>query len=237
MRTRAFTLLELLVVIAIIGTLTAVLIPSLSQARARAQSVKCLAQVRALELAHFMYISNNAGALVQVDDSGNDQLSWISTLSDYYGKALVCRCPNDDSPHWPGGTPMPDSPPGAPAVYRKTSYGINNYLTSLNVTAPYTRLAKVPRPASTIHFVHMARVGNSAAADHVHPDDWYVASNPQLSPLLAAGEMATNAHGGKPRTWDATSHYGFLDGHVETLRFRDVFTNVNQNHFNPAVTP
>jgi prepilin-type N-terminal cleavage/methylation domain-containing protein len=42
---RAFSLIEMLVVIAIIGVLVAVLLPDLSQAKAKAHRVKCVAQL------------------------------------------------------------------------------------------------------------------------------------------------------------------------------------------------
>jgi prepilin-type N-terminal cleavage/methylation domain-containing protein/prepilin-type processing-associated H-X9-DG protein len=229
MRTRAFSLLELLVVVAIIGLLMSVLLPALSKSRATARRTVCLVQMRSLELAHWMYMSNNNWHFVDIDDSGHDELSWTTTLSSYYGKPLITRCTTDDSPHWPGGTPLPGG------KYRRTSYGINNFLSSLNVAAPYTRLSHVPRPAATVHFVHMATRGNSAGADHGHPDDWWIPANPGAAPTLAAAEMATSAHGGTARTWDAVTNYGFLDGHAETRSFRNVFSTLTNNNFNPAV--
>jgi prepilin-type N-terminal cleavage/methylation domain-containing protein len=231
MRPRAFSLVELLVVIAIMAVLMAVLLPTLGRSRAVARRTTCLSQVRALQIAHWMYMEANDGRLAEINDSGNPAASWVTTLGAYYGKPLVRRCPTDDSPYWPEGGPLP----GTLTMHRGTSYGINNYLSSLNVNARYTRLSRVPRPFATIHFVHMATLGNSAGADHVHPDDWWVAANPAASPALAAAEMATAAHGGPARAWTAVSAYGYLDGHAETAPFRDVFTNLTQNNFNPAV--
>ncbi len=231
MRTRAFTMLELLVVVAVIAVLSAILLPGLSNARASARKASCLSQMRALEMAHWMYMGSNNGRFVEINDSGDKSLSWITILSTCYGKPLICRCQTDDSPYWPGGTPLP----GSTTLFRQTSYGINNYLTSLNVDSPYTKLLQVDRPSATVHFVHVATRGNSAGADHVHPDDWWVAASPESAPILAATEMATNAHGGTARSWDAVTNYGFLDGHAETKRFREVFTNLTNNNFNPAV--
>ena len=51
----AFTLIELLVVIAIIAALLAILAPALAAARARAQRLRCAANLRQIHLAFHMY--------------------------------------------------------------------------------------------------------------------------------------------------------------------------------------
>lgn len=231
MRKRGFSLLELLMVVAVISLLMGILLPALAGARAVAKRTKCLSQIRNLELAHWMYMGLNEGRFIEIDDSGNAQLSWVTTLSAYYGARLILRSPVDNSTHWPGGIPVS----GTTNEFRHTSYGINNYLSTLSTTAAYTQLLQVPRPFATVHFVFMAQTGNSAGADHVHPDDWWVAPLPNAAPSLAAAEMSTNAHGGPAHSWEAITNYGFLDGHAETRRFREVYTNPSRNNFDPAV--
>jgi prepilin-type N-terminal cleavage/methylation domain-containing protein/prepilin-type processing-associated H-X9-DG protein len=63
LRSRAFTLLELLVVVAVIGILASLLLPALTKAKGRGQSIYCLNNLKQLNLGWLMYAHDNGDRL------------------------------------------------------------------------------------------------------------------------------------------------------------------------------
>lgn len=89
---RAFTLIELLVVLTIIAILAAILLPTLSRARAAARSALCLSNIRQIAIGLTMYAGDNAGRL----PSEESDLSWDAMIEDRLQSDEVLVCPEDE---------------------------------------------------------------------------------------------------------------------------------------------
>jgi len=136
-----FNLIELLVVIAIIGILTALFLPALTKAKASAQSISCINNLKQLQLGWTIYVHDNNDALppnlTRTRGPGSPFLqsisgSWVlgnaqrdvtttniqsGLLFNSVGAASVYRCPGDKS--------TVRDHPGLP---RFRSYSINCWL-------------------------------------------------------------------------------------------------------------
>jgi len=109
----AFTLTELLIVIAIIGILAALLLMSISQAKARAQRIQCANNVGQLGMALQEFLADNHTYPLYVNPH-SDAVSWEQALQKYelsptdtnrslfFIEQGVWKCPNANKPaNWP----------------------------------------------------------------------------------------------------------------------------------------
>lgn len=242
---RGFTLVEILAVIGIIAVLLAFLVPSIRTARLASLNTQDLSQLRQLGVAHVSYQMFNDDFFVDVGlphgGYGNEALSFAEVLKPYSDDILL-KSPLDDSRHWPedlGGDGRGVGPNGDGPL-RRTSYGMNNYLSrnyspTVAIEGPgaaLDRMTKVRRPERYVSFLHMTRKGSFAVSDHPHVETWSAIP----SPWIPASTQVTiwAADGSEVIDSLATSNYGFLDGSVAARYFEDVFLDINENAFDPA---
>jgi len=105
-RKRGFTLVELLVVIGIIALLISILLPALSAAQRKAQSIKCQANLKQIGTSLLMYANNNNGHMLPLGAGGQrlgggvpPEQRWPTVvLSPPKWNHPILQCPSDPNP-------------------------------------------------------------------------------------------------------------------------------------------
>jgi prepilin-type N-terminal cleavage/methylation domain-containing protein/prepilin-type processing-associated H-X9-DG protein len=229
----AFTLIELLVVIAIIAILAALLLPALSKAKQRAQTIACLSNLKQLELCFHLYVADNGDYLppndfvydisTQSAIPGNEGPSWCTNVAPYeadpagikggllfqYNSSTgIYHCPADQSTiETKGGVKT--------ATPRIRSYNLSQSINGLSYvgqistfTPHYAKLTEIrnPTPTGLMVFidVHESEIVDAQFGIPVATNPW------------SRGywwDVPANRH-------NQGCDFSFADGHVERWKWK-----------------
>jgi prepilin-type N-terminal cleavage/methylation domain-containing protein/prepilin-type processing-associated H-X9-DG protein len=215
----AFTLIELLVVIAIIAILASLLLPALARAKTKAQGIKCLGNLKQLQLCWQMYTDDNDDRLPpQISQFGGpDGIfslagSWLlgdakadltssniehGVLFPYNKSTAIYHCPADKS-----------TVTGRKGLLRTRSYSLNLYLG--------TDPKDYPTPRKKLHSSEIVSPGPSEVYAFIDEEDSSINDGTFWCPVELApdwGDIPADRHA-------LGCNLSFADGHADFWRWR-----------------
>ncbi len=200
-RRNSFTLIELLAVIAIVAILAGMLLPALNQARERARSIHCTANLKQLGSAQLLYAGESGDRFIPLHyaESGGNEMRWYSTIMTYVGRTGNASEREDMSKKVATVLTCGASLARMPDAAVKRTFGMNNYIG--NYAKPNNpnilwKLSRASRPSDTMIFGEAQTIPAYKSFQYLLCDKDNMPANSPLFP-----------HGGR-------TNLAFVDGHA-----------------------